>query len=338
MSLTQIPYIDRSGQKKMLDAAAFNFTDDAFNAFDKLFKHLDKIFRGKGNSYIPQKHSSTADHSAGVMNLADDFVFSKLPKYLQDIVPKIRAGILMHDFGELPGEISTMFQRLNKEEKGMSGIPISEDSRRKLEAKVVSLLLYKALEAVYIDDDNFFSSEFEVLQTSMNLEQNQYERFRMVESFINSHENELVNLNGEDQRVNVPGSIPEDRKKQFTKDFYSLLDAYKISIDPCLTQEETIPANHKSIPPLLWSLIKFFDKAEAEVYVSDVAIIDDNKKDFIEFLDKPSRILNSIKESVRDSVNFFEKNIAAKIEELLDNVRSVYVAKQRNADLANSQP
>lgn len=98
ISLTQVQYIDKDGIRKPLRADGLNLSKNSFEALDNLFKHLDKIFRGKGNAYIPQQHSSIADHSIGVMNLADEFLFSKLPDYLKDIIPRIRTGILMHDF------------------------------------------------------------------------------------------------------------------------------------------------------------------------------------------------------------------------------------------------
>ncbi|NQY79912.1 MAG: hypothetical protein HRT47_06340 [Candidatus Caenarcaniphilales bacterium] len=329
MSLTEVDHIDRSGTKKKLNAASFNFSENSFKAFDKLFQHLDKIFRGKGNTYIPQKHSSTADHSIGVMNLADDFVFSKLPEALKDIVPKIRAGIIMHDFGELSGEISTMFQRLTGAKNDLSGNPILEDSRRGLEANVVSLLFYKALETVYTGDNSFFDSEFKNLQQNMNNEQDQYERFTMVEKFIKKHENEVADLNKDSRSFEIPEAINSDQHEQFKQDLNSLLDAYKITLEP----KDNLKSGN-----LLWSFVKFFDKAEAEAYVSDVAIIDDNKKDFTKFLAKPIVILDSIKDIVNHGAKQFEKLIAANIEEFLENIRSVYVTKQNNVEPANSQP
>lgn len=77
-SLTQVKYINERGVEKLLSADGLKLSKNSFEALDNLFKHLDKIFRGKGNDYIPQQHSSVADHSIGVMNLADEFVFFKV--------------------------------------------------------------------------------------------------------------------------------------------------------------------------------------------------------------------------------------------------------------------
>jgi len=329
ISLTQVQYIDRDGVRKPFRADGLNLSTKSFEALDNLFQHLDKIFRGKGNDYIPQKHSSTADHSIGDMNLADEFIFSKLPDYLKDIIPRIRAGILMHDFGELTGEISTMFQRLEGKEKSIHEIPITEDHRNELEAKVVLLLLYKSLEKVYTNDNSFFDGQFKQLQKSMNAESNQYERFRMVERFLADQKIKLPDLTENDFSIKAPTSIPKDQENGFINDYKSLLDAFKISLKPSLTESKSQERSLKNTG-VLWSLIKFFDKTEAEVYVSDVAIVDDNK-DFTRFLKKPLELLKSIKDSVNDSYKMFEGSIVNKIEELLDNVRSTYVTKQNNA-------
>lgn len=328
ISLTQVEYIDRDGMKKLLSAGGLNLSKNSFEALDNLFQHLDKIFRGKGNDYIPQQHSSVADHCIGVMNLADKFIFSKLPDYLQDIIPKIRAGILMHDFGELPGEISTAFQRLSGGENNIKGIPIQEDDRRALEAKVVSLLFYKSLEKVYTHDNNFFEGKFKDLQKSMNSEPNQYERFRMVEKFLADQNIELPDLTKNELNIKAPASIPADKKDEFINDYKSLLDAFKISLEPSLTRSQSQNGNIENTQLLLRSLIKFFDKAESEVYVSDVAIIDDNT-DFTKHLKKPRELLESIKDSVNDSYKMFQENIVNGLEELLDNVRSTYINKAK---------
>jgi hypothetical protein len=325
-SLTQVTYIDRDGMKRLLSAGGLNLSKNSFEALDNLFQHLDRIFRGKGNAYIPQQHSSIADHSIGVMNLADEFVFSKLPDYLKDIIPRIRAGILMHDFGELSGEISTAFQRLNGEENNITGIPIQEDHRSALEAKVVSLLFYKSLEKVYTHDNNFFEGKFKDLQQSMNSEQNQYQRFRMVETFLADQNIELPDLSENDFKIQAPASIPADKKDEFINDYKSLVDAFKISLKPSLTRSDKNVEN----TPLLWSLINFFDKAESEVYVSDVAIIGD-KTDLTQHLHKPLGLLKSIQDSVSSSHNMFQETIVSGLEELLDNVRSTYLIKQNNA-------
>lgn len=257
--------------------------------------------------------------------------FSKLPDYLKDIIPRIRAGILMHDFGELSGEISTAFQRLNGEEKNIKGIPIQEDHRSALEAKVVSLLFYKSLEKVYTHDNSFFEGEFKDLQKSMNSEQNQYERFRMVERFLADQKIKLPDLTENDLKIQAPASIADDKKNDFINDYKSLLDAFKISLKPSLTRNESQDGNVENTP-LLWSLIKFFDRAEAEVYVSDVAIIDDNK-DFTEYLNKPLELLKSIKDSVHDSYKMFEGTIVSRIEELLDNVKNTYLTKAKECQV-----
>jgi hypothetical protein len=313
--------------EELLSAGGLNLSKNSFKALDNLFQHLDKIFRGKGNDYIPQQHSSIADHSIGVMNLADEFIFSKLPDYLQDIIPKIRAGILMHDFGELSGEISTVFQRLNGEENNINGIAIEEDHRSVLEAKVVSLLFYKSLEKVYTNDNSFFEGKFKNLQESMNSEQNQYERFRMVEQFLADQKIKLPDLTKNDLKIEAPVNILNDKKNDFINDYKSLLDAFKISLKPSLTRNESQDGNVENTP-LLWSLINFFDKAEAEVYVSDVAIIDDNK-DFTKYLNKPLELLKSIKDSVNSSHKMFQENIVSGLEKLLDNVRSIYLKKAK---------
>ena len=331
-SLTQVKYINKYGVEEPLSAGGLNLSKNSFEALDNLFKHLDKIFRGKGNDYIPQQHSSVADHSIGVMNLADELFFSKLPNDFKDIIPKIRAGILMHDFGELPGEISTAFQRLNGEEVNIDGIPIEENDRRALEAKVVSLLFYKSLEKVYTNDNSFFEGKFEELQRSMNSEQNQYARFKMVERFLTDQKIKLPDLTENDLKIQAPTSIADDKKDDFINDYKSLLDAFKISLEPSLTGNKSQDGNSENAP-LLWSLINFFDKAEAEVYVSDVAIIDDKKDntDLTQHLHKPLGLLKSIKDSVDHSYKMFQGTIVSGIEELLNNVRNIYVTKQNNA-------
>lgn len=164
----------------------------------------------------------------------------------------------------------------------------------------------------------------------MNAESNQYERFRMVERFLADQNIRLPDLTKNDFQIQAPASIPDDKKDEFINDYKSLFDAFKISLKPSLIESKSRDRNVENTP-LLWSLINLFDKAESEVYVSDVAIIDnENDKDFTRFLEKPLKLLASIKNSVDHSYKMFQGTIVSRIQELLDNVRNIYVTKQNN--------
>jgi hypothetical protein len=125
-------------------------SEKSFKALKILFPYLDKVFRAKGAEFIPQMHSTVANHLAGLQKICDE-VFSddrlaSTPESLKSdfkaLEKRLRLALLVHDLSELPGEISTFAQRLDSSE-------ISEDDRHRLEKKLSDLLIYHSLKAVY---------------------------------------------------------------------------------------------------------------------------------------------------------------------------------------------
>lgn len=48
---------------------------ECFNAIQSLFPFLNRVFRGNGNPLIPQKHSSTGDHTNGLLRIGKELFF-----------------------------------------------------------------------------------------------------------------------------------------------------------------------------------------------------------------------------------------------------------------------
>jgi hypothetical protein len=92
----------------------------AFQALQILFPYLDNIFRATGAQFIPQLHSTVANHLNGLDNLCNDIfskdVKNKVPPRLHDkfeaMEKSVRLSLMLHDLPEIPGEISTFCQRL----------------------------------------------------------------------------------------------------------------------------------------------------------------------------------------------------------------------------------
>ena len=96
-------------------AKDLGISEKAFKALKILFPYLDKVFRGTGAPYLPQLHSSIANHLNGLQNLCDEIFNSEirsqtspeLQNKFDQISKSTRLSLMLHDLPEIPGEVST---------------------------------------------------------------------------------------------------------------------------------------------------------------------------------------------------------------------------------------
>ncbi len=291
-------------------AKDLGISEKAFKALQILFPYLNKVFRATGAEFIPQQHSTVANHLAGLQNLCDEIFDAKtrteIPQGRQtefDATAKlVRLSLMLHDIPEIPGEISTFCQRLPKAKS--STTTVTETDRQDLERKVAEKLIWHALKAAHEGRDTLAAD----IHAAVSVCQDQVgEQSSLVEERYH-----IVN--------NFVGAIPEIDSDfgsaEFKGDHKALLDAYYLAAkeDEFTTQDAS------------WTgpFIKLIDKLESKFHCGVVGDFSPNL-----FTMKPEHIIKKEFEQVQTFLQRFSgdnllKPILTNIIQLFESSVKIY--------------
>ena len=273
-----------------------------FQALKILFPYLDTIFRATGARFIPQLHSTVANHLNGLNNLCNDIfgkeVKERVPTELQEkfaaMEKHVRLSLMLHDLAEIPGEISTFCQRLPKTDAS-----VTETDRQKLENRVAELLIYYALKAVHEGNSSLPREVNEAIiesqQRTKETTESAEKRFKIVETFAKKIETDTS----------------EFSSAEFQKDFQQLKDSYYISEGSCeFENQETV----------VGSFTKLIDKLESKLHCAIVG-------DYSIFDMEPSKIIEKEFNQAQDFISSYTQDKL--IRPALDKVIELYEASVR---------
>lgn len=228
----------------------------SFAALKILFPYLDLVFRARGTDYVPEEHSTVANHLKGLQNICDD-IFTEAQTEIQAKFEKlVRLSLIVHDIPEIPGEISSYKERLPE-----SG-DITELERHQLEEKLAGSLLYLALEASY-EGKNILDEKLAVkitdIQNNTQSSASAVERYKKVNEFYQS----------------LPKIDLSNKSKAFKRDYNQLLAAYHLFEDAKDSEQFKLNAH---------MLAQLIDKLESKAHIGMIGRFDPSAN--IEHLDK----------------------------------------------------
>jgi hypothetical protein len=248
------PWTQEKPEFPISSARDLGISEEAFKALEILFPYLDKVFRATGANFIPQRHSTVANHLTGLENLCkevfSDKVKSKVPaeSHLEfdEISKRVRLSLMLHDLPEIPGEISTFCQRLPENDSSGAN---TEDKRRLLENEIAEKLIYHSLKAAHAGHDTLPERVDKAILKSQKLTSaathSAVERFNIVQEF-----NAEINI---DNTSKTTGA--------FNRDYAQLKQAYLLSEGEDQLSEEDKPIRHT---------IKALDKLESKLHCAVV--------------------------------------------------------------------
>lgn len=229
-------------------------SDSSFKALKILFPYLDKVFRATGAAFIPQQHSTVANHLTGLENLCKE-VFSEEVKLkvpveskskFDEISKRVRLSLMLHDLAEVPGEISTFCQRLPENDSSGAN---TEDKRRLLENEIAEKLIYHSLKAAYEEREALPEKLSQAILESQRLTSmatdSAVKRFDIVQEF--------------NAKINIDNT--SEMGASFSHDYNQLKQAYLLSEGKDKLSEEDKPIRHT---------IKALDKLESKLHCAVV--------------------------------------------------------------------
>jgi hypothetical protein len=247
------PWTQEKPEFPISSARDLGISEPAFKALKILFPYLDKVFRATGADFIPQRHSTVANHLTGLENLCkevfSDEVKSKIPteshSKFDEISKRVRLSLMLHDLPEVPGEISTFCQRLPDDPSG----EITEDKRRLLENEIAEKLIYHSLKAAHAGRDTLPDNLNQAILKSQELTSmatdSAVERFKIVQKCSS--------------KINIDNTSEMDAA--FNHDYAQLKQAYLLSEGENQLSEEDTRIRHT---------IKALDKLESKLHCAVV--------------------------------------------------------------------
>ncbi len=283
-------------------AQELGISEKAFTAIKILFPYLDKVFRATGAQFIPQQHSTVANHLAGLQNLCDEiFIVEPRLKFTEsqqvrfdDLAKQTRLVLMLHDISEIPGEISTFCQRLPKEK--LTETTITETDRQELEQRVAKKLIWHSLKAAYANRKSLPRKLHQAITKCQDQVSKQVslpeERYKLVDEFYKS----------------LPEIDDNYGSKKFKQDYEKLWQAY-------LPEKKGKNAIHNMA---IAALAKLIDKLESKFHCAIVGdyskfdfepkyIIEKEFAQFKEFREKYSHLLLS--PILKNLANLFKTSV-----------------------------
>ena len=248
------PWTKEKPEFPISSARDLGISEPAFKALEILFPYLDKVFRATGADFIPQQHSTVANHLMGLENLCkevfSDEVKSKIPaeshSRFDEISKRVRLSLMLHDLAEVPGEISTFCQRLPESDSSGAN---TEDKRRLLENEITEKLIYHSLKAAYSGRDALPEIVNEAILKSQKLTSaathSAVERFDIVQEF--------------NAEISIDNTL--ETSEAFKRDYTQLKQAYLLSEGKDQLSEEDTRIRHT---------IKALDKLESKLHCAVV--------------------------------------------------------------------
>ena len=144
---------NRSGEN-LLTQSKLGVNAQQLKAIKLMLKNLSKIYRFAGVENLTRKNS-VKDHSHQMLKLAD-YIAESLDDDLDKVA--LRMICLLHDFGEIAGELTVVNDDLNGKKI------ISSRDKVKIEADVFYIMVNLALDAVKTDNHSLFDRTLESLR------------------------------------------------------------------------------------------------------------------------------------------------------------------------------
>jgi hypothetical protein len=298
------PWTKEKPEFPISSARDLGISEEAFKALEILFPYLDKVFRATGANFIPQRHSTVANHLTGLENLCkevfSDKVKSKVPaeSHLEfdEISKRVRLSLMLHDLPEIPGEISTFCQRLPENDSSGAN---TEDKRRLLENEIAEKLIYHSLKAAYAGQDTLPKRVDEAILKSQELtsaaNDSAVERFDIVQKF--------------NAEINIDKTL--ETSDAFNHDYDQLKQAYLLSEGENQLSEEDTRIRHT---------IKALDKLESKLHCAVVG-------DYSLMEMPPEKIIKKEHEQMKA---FYEASGEDKIfKHIIGKINSLYAASMR---------
>jgi len=295
------PWTGREQSFPIESASDLGISEKAFKALQILFPYLDKVFRATGAEFIPQLHSTVANHLNGLEKLCQeifgDKVRSQLPNELHgkfdEMTKLVRLSLMLHDLPEVPGEISTFCQRLPKTGS------VTETERQKLENRVADLLIFHALRIAYEGKGSLAPNVDAAIKESQELTKamtdSAEKRFHIVKACADKMDTNF-DINS------IPG---------FKEDYEQLKQAYYIAEGGCeFETQETFAGN----------LVKLIDKLESKLHCAVVG-------DYSIFRMPPAKIIEKEHAQTQGFIKTYKKEKL--IQPILDQILKLYEASVR---------
>lgn len=295
------PWTKEKPEFPISSARDLGISEPAFKALEILFPYLDKVFRATGADFIPQQHSTVANHLTGLENLCkevfSDEVKSKIPteshSRFDEISKRVRLSLMLHDLPEIPGEISTFCQRLPNSGEN------TEDMRRLLENEITEKLIYHSLKAAHEEQEALPEELSQAILESQKLtsaaNNSAVERFKIVQKF--------------NAEISIDNSLETDAA--FNRDYTQLKQAYLLSEGKDQLSEEDTRIRHT---------IKALDKLESKLHCAVVG-------DYSRMKMPPEKIIKKEHEQMKA---FREASGEDKIfKHIIGKINSLYAASMK---------